>query len=63
VLKAEQHGDQNRINWILDRTIGKVKETKEIILPVPTIVERPNGDIIELGAELLTEGNSDESNS
>lgn len=62
ILKAYKDGDQSRINWILDRTIGKVKEQKEIILPMPTIIERPSGEVIELGAELLTEGD-DENNS
>jgi len=50
-LKALEQGDQNRINWLLDRTVGKVKETTEIILPRPTIIERDNGQVIELGAE------------
>jgi hypothetical protein len=58
VLKAYQHGDQNRLGFIFDRTIGKVKEVKEIQLPKPTLIERENGQQILLGATMdeVTDG-------
>jgi hypothetical protein len=58
VLKAYQHGDQNRLGFIFDRTIGKVKEVKEIQLPKPTLIERENGQQIVLGAAMdeITDG-------
>ena len=45
-------GDSNSFNMLMDRSIGKVKETKEIILPKPTIVERTDGSQLVLSAEL-----------
>lgn len=52
-LRAVRDGDTQRLNFLLDRTIGKVKEVTEIQLPVPTIIERLNGDQIELGAKVI----------
>ena len=46
--KALQHGDQGRLSFLLDRTIGKVKEVKEIQMPEPLIIRRPSGEEIEL---------------
>jgi len=57
VLKAYKHGDQNRLNFLLDRTIGRVKEKIEVTLPEPTYIERfePNQPVIELGATEVEE--------
>ena len=42
-LEALVSGDHTRLNFLLDRTIGKVKEVKEIVLPKPTVVESIDG--------------------
>lgn len=42
----------NAFDEILNRIIGKVKESVEIAIPKPTIIRRPNGEVVELGAEL-----------
>lgn len=42
--KALLEGDYTRLNFLLDRSIGKVKEVKELQLPTPTIVKRLNGE-------------------
>lgn len=60
IIKALKHGDQNRMQFLLDRTIGRVKEVKEIVLPQPTYIERANGHVIELGAEMIESGDGDE---
>lgn len=59
VMKAYQHGDQSRLNFILERTIGKVKDQVEVSLPEPTFVKRLNGEVIELGAEMIGDGKDD----
>lgn len=59
VMKAYQHGDQSRLNFILERTIGKVKDQVEVTLPEPTFVKRLNGEVIELGAEMIGDGKDD----
>lgn len=50
MMKASD--DLGALNFVFDRSIGKVKETKEIILPKPTMVERLNGTAMILGAEV-----------
>lgn len=49
--KVVKEGDHARLDFLLNRTIGKVKETKEIYTPEPTIIIRGNGEQIELGAK------------
>ena len=45
--------DISTLNFLFDRSIGKVKEQKEItVVPKPTIVERIDGSKMILGAEL-----------
>lgn len=50
--KAIREGDQKRLDFILDRLIGKVTTNVDIALPRPTIIKRPSGEIVELGAVL-----------
>jgi hypothetical protein len=51
-MKAIQEGDPKRLDFMLDRTIGKVKEVKEIQLPKPMIVENlEDGNKTLLGAK------------
>jgi hypothetical protein len=55
IHKAVVQGDQGRMEFLLNRTIGKVKDITEIQLPEPTFVKRLNGEVIELGAEMIEE--------
>ncbi len=55
MVKAAKDGDYSRLEAILNRSVGKVKETKELILPKPTVVERANGSQIVLGSEIAEE--------
>ena len=51
LVKAIQEGDQNRLNFIFDRLIGKVNDKVEYTLPVPTLVRRfESQETLELGA-------------
>lgn len=57
LIKTIKTGDSNGLNFLLDRTVGKVKEVRELQLPTPTIIVRPNGEQVVLGAEMpLLEG-------
>lgn len=44
LIKAINEGDQARLNFILDRLIGKVTDKVEYTLPTPTIVRRFDSD-------------------
>ena len=51
MLKAG--GDLASLNFVLERSIGKVKEVKEHhVVPKPTVVTRRDGTQIVLGAEM-----------
>ena len=50
-LMAIKHGDHARLSFVLDRLIGKVKDEVEHSVYKPLVIERPNGDVIELTAE------------
>lgn len=49
--RACKDGDFKALDFMLDRTIGKVVHKIEPALPAPTFIERLNGDVIELGSE------------
>ena len=49
--QAIRDGDQRRLDFMLDRTIGKVKEQLEVKLPKPMIVENLEGPKTLLGAK------------
>ncbi len=49
--RALKDGDYAKLNFILDRTIGKVAEKTSIDLPEPLIIKRRNGDEVYLAAE------------
>ena len=55
VIYAIKTGDYRRVEFILDRTIGKVKDTLEVIQPTPTIIRRKNGEEVELGTFIKKE--------
>lgn len=46
-----KEGDFKGLDFMLDRTIGKVVHKIEPLMPAPTIITRLNGDTIELGSE------------
>lgn len=50
IQKAVVHGDHQRMNFLLDRTIGRVTDKVEVSLPEPTIIRRRDNSIVELGA-------------
>jgi len=50
-LDSVKSGDISKIGFMLDRTIGKVKEEVEIKLPKPMIVENLEGSGVMLGAK------------
>lgn len=55
VVHAIKTGDQKRLDFILERTVGKVKESLEIQTPTPVVIKRKNGEEIELGTVLKGE--------
>jgi hypothetical protein len=48
-LGAMKQGDHQRLNFFLDRLVGKVKDNVEITLPKPAIIERRDGTQVLLG--------------
>lgn len=50
VAQAAQKGDQVRLDFILNRIIGKVQDRLEVRTPKPFIVQRADGTALELGA-------------
>lgn len=55
IAQAALKGDQMRLDFVLNRLIGKVKDQIEFSLPKPFIVARSDGTQLELGAKLETE--------
>lgn len=50
-LKAAQDGDQSRLNFVFDRSIGKVQDKIEVTLPQPYVIKRPStGEEVVVGA-------------
>jgi hypothetical protein len=45
---AIEEGDQSRLNFLLDRIIGKVKDSIEHTVVKPTVIEKLNGDKVEM---------------
>ena len=48
-LQGIIEADHVRLNFLLDRTIGKVTEKVEVKLPKPMMIERPGGGTVLLG--------------
>lgn len=58
LAQAAQKGDQQRLEFVLQRMIGKVKDQLEVTTPTPFIVVRQSGDQVVMGAEVKKlEGN------
>jgi hypothetical protein len=53
VLATINEASEKKLDFMLDRTIGKVKETLQIEAPKPYIIRRRDGSIEELGARQL----------
>ena len=51
IYKGLEYGDQQRLDFMLNRLIGRVKEQVEISTPKPTIIKRSNGEEVVLGVE------------
>jgi len=52
IAKAVSHGDPVRLNFLLDRLIGKVKDELDVtVIPRPVIIERHDGTEIEMTTE------------
>lgn len=55
--KAMEKGDQQRIEWIAMRLIGRVQDRIQVTVPEPfAIVRLKDGSIVELGAKVDTGG-------
>lgn len=52
MVQAAKTGDYSRLEAILSRSVGKVKETKELILPKPTVIERSDGSQVVLASQI-----------
>lgn len=50
-LDMAKHGDRARLEYDLNRILGKVKEEVEISHPKPVVIVRPNGDHVVLKNE------------
>jgi hypothetical protein len=51
VAQAAQKGDQSRLEFILMRVIGKVKDQLEVSTPKPFVITRQSGEQVLLGAK------------
>lgn len=52
ILEAIEKGDSLRLDFLLNRLIGKVTEKVKLEIPKPYIIERRDGTQVELGAKL-----------
>lgn len=48
---GEEAGDERRMEFILQRIIGKVQDRIEVKTPLPFVITRRNGDELICGAE------------
>ena len=49
VLKTIKDGDDKKLDFMLDRTVGKVKDIVQLEVPKPYIIRRRDGSVEELG--------------
>jgi hypothetical protein len=50
IYKGITKGDHYRLDFLLNRLIGKVTDKVEVKVPRATVIHRPNGEQVELGA-------------
>ena len=55
MAQAAQKGDERRLEFILQRMIGRVTDKIEVKTPTPFVVQRANGDQLVLGAKVEEE--------
>lgn len=53
-------GDHSRMEFILQRLLGKVKDQLEVTTPKPYVIHRLDGTQTVLGTKLIGEGSSDD---
>jgi len=58
--KALDKGDFNSLDFIFNRSIGKVTEKIQHSLPEPTIIKRSNGEEIALGSKWTDDDDADD---
>ena len=51
IQQGIKSGDQSRLSFLFDRTIGKVKEQVEVTQIAPFIVRHLNGETTVMGVE------------
>jgi hypothetical protein len=52
IAQAAQKGDQQRLEFVLNRIIGRVKDQIEITQPKPFVVTKRSGEQVLLGAKV-----------
>lgn len=52
VTEAIKCGDEKRLGFLFDRLVGKVQDKVEVTMPKPTVIQRRNGEVVELGSEM-----------
>ena len=52
IWKAIAEGDPRRLDFLLDRLIGRVKEVKEVSI-THALEEKPDSEVLELGKEAI----------
>ena len=55
MAQAAQKGDQQRLEFILQRLIGRVTDKIEVKVPAPFVIKRASGDELVLGARVMSE--------
>lgn len=55
IVKAIEGGDSQRLEFLLNRLIGKVTEKLQVELPKPFVITRASGEQLVLGAEMKGE--------
>ena len=59
LAQAAQKGDHVRLEFVLQRMIGKVKDALEVTVAKPFIIRRSDGSSVELGAEVKKLGDGE----
>lgn len=54
IVKAAEYGDTQRMEFLFNRTIGRVLDKVEVSAPTPFVIRRPDGSI-ELGTKIKDE--------
>lgn len=55
ILRGIETGEVGPFEWLMQRHVGKVKEQVEHTVVRPTIIERLDGRVLELGMEAINE--------